>query len=157
MKNIGINAKIASHMFSLVASVEGTTVCLEIPLLSPPPPRVRHLVTVTPAPTAVSINHTVLNRPSWHLLNNSMGQTAETLHMQHPTNLINPKLLGVTRCGVALPTVPAAGACYPSHSTSHAALPSIFCFTNLNAINHSTLSEECSQVMQCNGMAVQGP
>ena len=34
-----INAKVASHVFSLLASVEGTTVCLEIPLQSPPPPR----------------------------------------------------------------------------------------------------------------------
>ena len=113
-------------------------------------------VNITTLLSAVSINHTVLNRPSWHLLNNSMGQTAETLHMQHPTNLINQNCW-VSQpvsvwCGVALPTVPAAGACYPSHSTSHAALPSIFCFTNLNAINHSTLSEECSQVMQCNGL-----
>ena len=33
-----INAKVASHVFSLLASVEGTTVCLEIPLQSPPPP-----------------------------------------------------------------------------------------------------------------------
>ena len=117
-------------------------------------------VNITTLLPAVSINHTVLNRPSWHLLN-SMGQTAETLHVLHPTNLIN-RNCWVSQpvslwCGVALPTVPAAGACYPSHSTSHAALPSIFCFTNLNAINHSTLSEECSQVMQCNGMAVQGP
>ena len=32
-----INAKVASHVFSLLASVEGTTVCLEIPLQSPPP------------------------------------------------------------------------------------------------------------------------
>ena len=38
MKHIGINAKVASHVFSLFASVEGTTVCLEIPLQSPPPP-----------------------------------------------------------------------------------------------------------------------
>ena len=38
MKHIGINAKVASHVFSLLASVEGTTVCLEIPLQSPPPP-----------------------------------------------------------------------------------------------------------------------
>ena len=39
MKHIGINAKVASHVFSLLASVEGTTVCLEIPLQPPPPPR----------------------------------------------------------------------------------------------------------------------
>ena len=38
MKHIGINAKVASHVFCLLASVEGTTVCLEIPLQSPPPP-----------------------------------------------------------------------------------------------------------------------
>ena len=38
MKHIGINAKVASHLFSLLASVVGTTVCLEIPLQSPPPP-----------------------------------------------------------------------------------------------------------------------
>ena len=31
MKHIGINAKVASHVFSLLASMEGTTVCLEIP------------------------------------------------------------------------------------------------------------------------------
>ena len=46
-----INAKVASHVFSLLASVEGTTVCLEIPLqspLPPPPPGHRHLVTVSP-------------------------------------------------------------------------------------------------------------
>ena len=34
-----INAKVASHVFSLLASVEGTKVCLEIPLQSPPPGR----------------------------------------------------------------------------------------------------------------------
>ena len=39
MKHIGINAKVASHVFSLLASVEGTIVCLEIPLQSPPPGR----------------------------------------------------------------------------------------------------------------------
>ena len=39
--------KVASHVFSLLASVEGTTVCLEIPLQSPPPGD-RHLVTVSP-------------------------------------------------------------------------------------------------------------
>ena len=33
-----INAKVAPHVFSLLALVEGTTVCLEIPLQSPPPP-----------------------------------------------------------------------------------------------------------------------
>ena len=43
-----INAKVASHVSSLLASVEGTTVCLEIPLQSPPPPGDRHLVTVSP-------------------------------------------------------------------------------------------------------------
>ena len=43
-----INAKVASHVFSLLASVEGTTVCLEIPLQSPPPPGDRHLATVSP-------------------------------------------------------------------------------------------------------------
>ena len=43
-----INAKFAPHVFSLLASVEGTTVCLEIPLQSPPPPGHRHLVTVSP-------------------------------------------------------------------------------------------------------------
>ena len=48
MKHIGINAKVASHVFSLLASVEGTTVCLEIPLQSPPPPGDRHLATVSP-------------------------------------------------------------------------------------------------------------
>ena len=50
MKHIGINAKVASHVFSLLASVEGTTVCLEIPLQSPPPPPPgdRHLATVCP-------------------------------------------------------------------------------------------------------------
>ena len=32
-----INAKVASHVFSLLASLEGTTVCLEIPLQFPPP------------------------------------------------------------------------------------------------------------------------
>ena len=44
-----INAKVTSHMFSLLALVEGTTVCLEIPLQSPPPPPGdRHLATVSP-------------------------------------------------------------------------------------------------------------
>ena len=43
-----INAKVASHVFSLLASVEGTTVCLEIPLQSPPPLGDRHLATVSP-------------------------------------------------------------------------------------------------------------
>ena len=33
-----INAKVASHVFSLLASVEGTTACVEIPLQPPPPP-----------------------------------------------------------------------------------------------------------------------
>ena len=28
MKHIGINAKVASHVFSLLASVEGTTFCM---------------------------------------------------------------------------------------------------------------------------------
>ena len=50
MKHIGINAKVASHVFSLLASVEGTTDCLEIPLQSPPPPGDRHLATVSPPP-----------------------------------------------------------------------------------------------------------
>ena len=45
--HVGINAKVASHMFSLLASVEGTTVCLEIPLQSPPP---RETVTWRPSP-----------------------------------------------------------------------------------------------------------
>ena len=47
-----INAKVASHVFSLLALVEGTTVCLEIPLQSPPPPPPgdRHLATVSPPP-----------------------------------------------------------------------------------------------------------
>ena len=48
MKHIGINAKVASHVFSLLASVEGTIVCLEIPLQSPPPPGDRHLATASP-------------------------------------------------------------------------------------------------------------
>ena len=44
-----INAKVTSHVFSLLASVEGTTVCLEIPLQSPPPPPGdRPLATVSP-------------------------------------------------------------------------------------------------------------
>ena len=47
MKHIGINAKVASHVFSLLASVEGTTVCLEIPLQSPPPPGDCQLATVS--------------------------------------------------------------------------------------------------------------
>ena len=34
--------------FHLLALVEGTTVCLEIPLQCPPPPGHRHLVTVSP-------------------------------------------------------------------------------------------------------------
>ena len=38
------------RVFSLLESVEGTTVCLEIPLQSPPPPGDRHLVTVYPPP-----------------------------------------------------------------------------------------------------------
>ena len=42
-----INAKVASHVFSLLASMEGTTVCLEIPLQSPPP---RETVTWRPSP-----------------------------------------------------------------------------------------------------------
>ena len=47
-----INAEVASHVFSLLASVEGTTFCLEIPLQSPPPPpRDRHLATVSPPPS----------------------------------------------------------------------------------------------------------
>ena len=45
-----INVKVASHVFSLLASVEGTTACLEIPLPSPPPPGDRHLATVSPPP-----------------------------------------------------------------------------------------------------------
>ena len=43
--------KVASHMFSLLASVESTTVYLEIPVQSPPPsPGDRHLATVSPPP-----------------------------------------------------------------------------------------------------------
>ena len=48
LATVGINAKVASHVFSLLASVEGTTVCLEIPLQSrppPPPPGDRHALT----------------------------------------------------------------------------------------------------------------
>ena len=45
-EHIGINARVASHVFS----VEGTTVCLEIPLQPPPPPGDRHLATVSPPP-----------------------------------------------------------------------------------------------------------
>ena len=45
-----INAKVASHVFSLLALVEGTTVCLEIPLQSPPPPPPRETVTWRPSP-----------------------------------------------------------------------------------------------------------
>ena len=48
MKHIGINAKVASHVFSLLASVEGTTVCLQISLQSTPPPR--ETVTWRPSP-----------------------------------------------------------------------------------------------------------
>ena len=56
MKHIGINAKVASHVFSLLASVEGTTVCLEIPLQSPPPPPGdHHLATVPPPPTRETV------------------------------------------------------------------------------------------------------
>ena len=43
-----INAKVSSHVFSLLASVEGTTVCLEILLQPPPPPR--ETVTWQPSP-----------------------------------------------------------------------------------------------------------
>ena len=39
---------LGAHVFSLLASVEGTTVCLEIPLQPPPPPGDRHLATVSP-------------------------------------------------------------------------------------------------------------
>ena len=43
-----INAKVASPVICLLASVEGTTVCLEIPLRSPnAPPGDRHLATVS--------------------------------------------------------------------------------------------------------------
>ena len=46
-----INAKVASLVFCLLASVEGTAVCLEIPLQSPPPQGGdHHLATVTPPP-----------------------------------------------------------------------------------------------------------
>ena len=48
MKHIGINAKVASHVFSLLALMGGTTVCFEIPLQSPPPPR--ETVTWRPSP-----------------------------------------------------------------------------------------------------------
>ena len=49
MKHIGINAKVASHVFFLLASMQGTILCLEIPLQSPPPPPGdRHLATVSP-------------------------------------------------------------------------------------------------------------
>ena len=47
MKHIGINAKVASHVFSLLASVEGITICLEVPLQSPAP---RETVTWRPSP-----------------------------------------------------------------------------------------------------------
>ena len=48
-----INAKVASLVLCLLASVEGTKVCLEIPLQSPPPRGGdRHLATVPPPPGA---------------------------------------------------------------------------------------------------------
>ena len=43
-----INANVALLVFCLLASVEGTTVCVEIPLQSPPSPP-SHLATVSPA------------------------------------------------------------------------------------------------------------
>ena len=45
-----INPKVASPVFCLLASVEGTTVCLEMPLQTPPPQGVgdRHLATPPP-------------------------------------------------------------------------------------------------------------
>ena len=55
IKHIGINAKVASHVFSLLALVEGTTVCLEIPFATPPPPGDRHLATVSPPPTRETV------------------------------------------------------------------------------------------------------
>ena len=45
-----INAKVASHVFSLLASAEGTTVCLKYPCNPPPPPGDQHLATVSPPP-----------------------------------------------------------------------------------------------------------
>ena len=50
-----INAKVASHVFSLLASVEGTTVCLEIPLQSPPPPGRPSLGDRLPPPTRETV------------------------------------------------------------------------------------------------------
>ena len=55
MKHIGINAKVASHVFSLLASVEGTTICLEIPLQSPPPPGRPSLGDRLPLPTRETV------------------------------------------------------------------------------------------------------
>ena len=46
-----ISAKVASHVFSLLASVEGTTVCFELPLQSPPPPGRPSLGDRVPPPT----------------------------------------------------------------------------------------------------------
>ena len=57
-----INAKVASHVFSLLASVEGTTVCLEIPLQSPPPPGDRRALTREFARGGEGRNSTFLNR-----------------------------------------------------------------------------------------------
>ena len=45
---------LGAHVLA-TASVEGTTVCLEIPLQSPPPPGDRHLATVSPPPTGETV------------------------------------------------------------------------------------------------------
>ena len=50
-----INAKVTSLVFSLLALVEGTAVCLEIPLQSSDPPGDRQLATIPPPPTRETV------------------------------------------------------------------------------------------------------
>ena len=81
-----INAKVASHVFSLLALVEGTTGCLEIPLQPPPPPGDRHLATVSPPPPIHS--HSCLaNSFGWHeRLTGHCGGTPRKGGQQHCKN-----------------------------------------------------------------------
>ena len=55
-----INAKVASHVFSLRASVEGTTVCFENTLATPPPPQ--ETVIWRPSPPPHPGDHRALTR-----------------------------------------------------------------------------------------------
>ena len=56
MKHIGINTKVTSHVFSLLASVEGTTqFALKYPCNTPPPRRETVTCRLSPPPTRETV------------------------------------------------------------------------------------------------------